>query len=88
MASGRPRGCHDPHGGQQLPGSVHINTELVEDRRAVGPDRHGTATGGRVRALIEDGDVVSVAQQPARDGNAAHAGADDQDPKFQDNAPS
>ncbi|MDT5308935.1 MAG: hypothetical protein QOE48_4625, partial [Mycobacterium sp.] len=34
-------------------------------------------------ALVEDGDVVSVTQQPAGDRNAAHARADNQDPGFQ-----
>ena len=75
-------GCHDPHGGQQLTCAVHIDAELLENRRAVGPDGHGTPARRHVWPLVEDGDVVSVAQQPAGDGNAAHAGADNQDPKL------
>ena len=56
------RGGHDPHGGQQLAGPVHIDTELLEHRRAVGPDGDGTTAGRHVRPLVEHGDVVSVAQ--------------------------
>ena len=74
------RGCHDPHGGQQLTGSVHINAQLFENRRAVGPDGDGAATCLRIRPLFVDGDVMSVPQQSPSNGNAAHAGADDEDP--------
>ena len=41
--------CHHPHGGQRLTGPVHIDTQLPQNRRAVGPDGHGPAT---CRALL------------------------------------
>ena len=77
-ATRRSRG---PHLGQQLAGAGHVDAELLEDRRSVGPDRHCPAAGGNVRALVEDGNVVAVAQQSAGGGNAAHARTDDEDPQ-------
>ena len=56
------RRCRDPHGGQQLTGPVHIDAQLLQNRRAVGPDGHGTATSPHIRPLFEDGDVMSVSQ--------------------------
>ena len=75
------RGCHDPHGGQQLTGPVHVDTQLLQNRRAIGPDGHGAAACLHIRPLFEDGDVMPVAQQSPGNGNAAHTGADDEDPK-------
>ena len=72
-------GCHDPHGGQQLTGPVHVDAQLPQNRRAVGPDGDGSAACLRIRPLFEDGDVMSVPQQSTSNGNAAHAGADDED---------
>ena len=83
MASGRPVDVMTRTAGQQLPGSVHIDTELTENRRTVGPDGHRTTARRHVWALVEDRDLVSVAQQSACDRNAAYSRADDQDPKFQ-----
>ena len=54
--------CRDPHGGQQLTSPVHIDAQLLQNRRAVGPDGHRTATGPHIRPLFEDGDVMSVSQ--------------------------
>ena len=74
-------GRHDPHGRQQLTGVIHIDTQLLQNRRAIGPNRHGAATWPHIRPPFEDSDVMSVAQQSPRNGNAAHTGADNEDPK-------
>ena len=62
VASGRPVDVMTRTAGQQLPGAVHVDTELPEHRRAVGPDGDGATARRHVRPLVEDGDVVSVAQ--------------------------
>jgi hypothetical protein len=77
-AAGR---CRDPHGGQHLTRPIHIDAELLQNRRTVGPDGHRTATGPHIRPLFEDGDVVAISQQSPCGGNAADPGTDDQDPK-------
>ena len=74
-------GRHDPHGGQKLTGSVHIDAQLLQNCCAVGPDGDGSAAGPCIRPLFEDGDVVSVPQQSPGNGDAAHACADNQDPQ-------
>ena len=56
------RRCRDPHGGQQLTGPVHIDAQLLQNRRAIGPDGHRATTGRHIRPPFEDGDVMSVAQ--------------------------
>ena len=56
------RGCHDLQCGQQLAGPVHIDAQLLQNRRAIGPDGHGAATCPHIRPLFEDGDVMSVPQ--------------------------
>jgi hypothetical protein len=38
------RGCHDAQGGQQLTGPIHIDPQLPQNRRAIGPDSYGAAT--------------------------------------------
>ena len=71
---------HDPHRGQHLTSPVHIDTQLPQNRCAVGPDCDGPATRERTWPLFEDGDVVSVPQQSPSNGKTARAGTDDEDP--------
>lgn len=71
---------HDPHRGQYLTSPVHIDTQLPQNRCAVGPDCDGPATRERTWPLFEDGDVVSVPQQSPSNGKTARAGTDDEDP--------
>ncbi len=54
--------CRDPHGGQQLSRPVHIDSQLLQNRRAIGPDGHRTTAGPHIRPPLEDGDVMSVSQ--------------------------
>ena len=78
MLSGRSGRCHDLHGVQLLTGPVHVDAQLLQNRRAVGPDGDGTATCLHVWPLFEDGDVMSVAQQSPSNGKTARAGTDDE----------
>ena len=73
--------CHDPHGGQLLTGPVHVDAQLLENGRAVGPNRDGAATWKHIRPPFEDGDIVSVPQQSPSDGDAAYTCADNQRPQ-------
>ena len=41
---------------------LHVDAQLLQNRRAIGPDSHRTATGPHIRPLLEDGDVMSVPQ--------------------------
>ena len=50
-----------------LTGAIHVDAQLAKNRRAVGPDGHGTTTRLRPRPLLEDGDVVAVAHQSPGD---------------------
>jgi hypothetical protein len=59
LTTGRRR---NPHGGQQLTRSLHIDAKLIQDRRAVGPDGHRTATGPHIRSPFEDGHIMSVSE--------------------------
>jgi hypothetical protein len=52
----------NPHGGQQLTRPVHIDAKLIQDRRAVGPDGHRTATGPHIRPPFEDRHIMSVSE--------------------------
>src|ERR1700722_11300609 len=74
------RGCHDPQGGQQLTGPIHVDPQLPQTRCAFGPDGYGPPACLHIRSPFEDGDVMSVAQQSPSNGNAAHTGADNEDP--------
>ena len=74
-----PGGCHHPHGRELLARRAHVDAQLVEDRRAVGPDGDRPAARAHRRPAFEDGDVVSVAQQAACHGDPADPGADHQD---------
>ena len=56
------RGCRDPQGGQQLTGPIHVDPQLPQNRRAIGPDSYGAATCLHLRPPFEDGDVMAVAQ--------------------------
>jgi hypothetical protein len=53
---------HDTHAGEQLTGPVHVDVQLLQNHRTVGPDGDGSATCSRIRSPVEDGDVVSVPQ--------------------------
>ena len=64
-----------------MTGPVHVDAELVKNRLAVGPDGYGAAARLHVRPLVEDGDVVSVAQQSASNRNAAHTRPYDKNPQ-------
>jgi hypothetical protein len=75
------RRCHHPNAGQQLTCSVHVDAQLPQHRLAVRPDGHGTAAGLHMGALVENGDVMPVSQQPPSNRNSGDGGADDKNPK-------
>ena len=57
------RGGRHSHTRQQLTRPGHVHAELTQNGLAIGPDGYRTAACLRIRALVEDGDVVPVAKQ-------------------------
>ena len=62
VVSGRPVDVTTRTVESSLTCPVHIDAELLQNRRAVGPDGHRPAAGMHAWPPFEDGDVMSVAQ--------------------------